>query len=433
MNRVDHALGGVGVARGRVPSRRVLAAGGLLLAYVVIGIVNQAYPIGDTDELSYLFYADQLTHGGYAVSNPLMPDQFLWHGPGLPLILAPFVALDVPVELTRMIGPLSLFGAALVLRQTLRMSVSPRAATIGTAAFVLFYPLWSVIGDIYSEPPAALCVSVALYCWVRYRASGEERFAWYSGLALGYLALVRSEYGYVLLLGVIVSALAWAMLRRRACRTALVTSLIALVVCSPWLAYTYSKTHEVFYWSNSGSLNLYSMATGKSRYLGDTFGGVFEKPYLAEFRPLFGHLRTLPPEKQDSELRHMAIENIKHDPVLYARNVGYNVSRLAFNFPWTAKEQSIRPLYYVVGDGILILALWIGLIWIAVSRRWRIVGVAPIFLGFATLAVHLPVGGQPRFWMPVVPIFVWFATVSLTDLSASVSSSGASEPRLVSD
>ena len=46
-------------------------------------------------------------------ADPSSPD--LWFGPGLPLALTPLAALDAPIEVFRLSGPVFLFGAMLLL------------------------------------------------------------------------------------------------------------------------------------------------------------------------------------------------------------------------------------------------------------------------------------------------------------------------------
>src|SRR5436853_597277 len=82
----------------------------LLRAYTLISTVK-AHPAG-TDEGTYLAYGRNLTHGFYAQTHTLSPGAYLWHGPGLPGLLAPLVALHVPLGLMRiLVGPVLLFAA----------------------------------------------------------------------------------------------------------------------------------------------------------------------------------------------------------------------------------------------------------------------------------------------------------------------------------
>ena len=109
----------------------------LLLFYVVWTVANP--DLGSAgDEGAYFAYAEKLTHGDYA--SEATADSYLWRGPGLPLMLAPFVALDVPVELIRIVPPLLLFGAVLLFHRLLRLHLSERASLLGALALGLYVP-----------------------------------------------------------------------------------------------------------------------------------------------------------------------------------------------------------------------------------------------------------------------------------------------------
>src|SRR5207342_640960 len=120
------------------------------------------------------------------------------------------------------------------------------------------------------------------------------------------LALSRVEYGYVLAAALLLSCV-WVLVRRspRARRSALAMT-IALLLCTPWLGYTYSLTSKPFYWGNSGGLSLYWMSAPGN--LGDWHSGteVFTVPELAAARPLFTQLGRLTPVEQDERLKHAA-------------------------------------------------------------------------------------------------------------------------------
>jgi hypothetical protein len=102
------------------------------------------------DEAGYLRLADNLSHGRYLVgradqiaSGTHYPD--LWFGPGLPIVLVPFVALSAPLAATRLLGPLFVFIAAVVLFKALRLHVSERAALAGAVALGVYVPFYTVI------------------------------------------------------------------------------------------------------------------------------------------------------------------------------------------------------------------------------------------------------------------------------------------------
>src|SRR5437764_13136909 len=90
--------------------RTALLMSPLLLLYVAASRV--ASLAGQGDEPVYLQFAHNLTHGFYAQEASSDPARYLWHGPGLPLALAPAVAAGLSTGVMRLLaGPLLLFLA----------------------------------------------------------------------------------------------------------------------------------------------------------------------------------------------------------------------------------------------------------------------------------------------------------------------------------
>src|SRR5579862_4888853 len=345
----------------------------ILGAYTLISVLKP-HPAG-TDEATYLGYARNLTHGHYAQPHTANPSAFLWHGPGLPAFLAPLVALHVPLGLMRVLaGPVLLFAALCVFERLARLYVSERDAVIATYGLALYLPFLTVIGDIYVEPLATLCLTLAVFFMVRSYRSGPLDHYW-AAVALAALALTRVEYGYVLLAALLLSGV-WLLVSRRsaAARHYTIATAVALLLCVPWLGYTYSLTSKPFYWGNSGGLSLYWMSAPGN--LGDWHSGteVFTVPQLARTRPLFRQLEHLQPVAQDEKLQHVALRNIRNDPLHYLANVGRNLGRLLFNTPYSfdaarspfsfTREKNGAVIYAVPNAvllGLLVTALVIGI------------------------------------------------------------------------
>jgi hypothetical protein len=120
-------------------TRHVLFLAPLLFVYAVITLVPRAAP---SDEVHYLKFAENLTHGFYSGRGP---DINLWYGPGLPLLLTPFVALNASIELMRLLGAVWLFVAVVLFYFLLRLTVLPRLALAGAMAFGLYWPMFMLL------------------------------------------------------------------------------------------------------------------------------------------------------------------------------------------------------------------------------------------------------------------------------------------------
>jgi hypothetical protein len=200
-------------------------------------------------------------------------------------------------------------------------------------------------------------------------------------------------------------------------RRCVIAAAVALLLCVPWLTYTYSLTSKPFYWGNSGALSLYWMSAPGSGQLGDWHEAKtsYGKPELAPDAQVFTGLRGLERVQRDTKLQHIAIQNIKNDPKRYLTNVVNNVDRLLFNSPYSFTNQKASSMLYAVPNAFLLCLLCIALLVALRARR----SLRPEFLPIAVLvaigfAVHIPVAAYARFVIPLVPVVVWLVVVVLS-------------------
>ncbi len=398
-----------------------LVLGALLGLYVVIALLVQPGPEPVRDEPALLAAAERLVEEGRLAGAGTDPDQraFLWHGPGLVVLLAPFVALGVPLEAIRLLEPLLLGAAVVLFHRLLRMRLAPRPALLWTCAVGLYGPFVVVLGTIQKEPLSILLVVCVMYLTASGLATGRRRPLAGAGLALAALAMVRPEYGWVALV------LLAAALAARRWRLALVAA-VAVLACVPWLAYTYRLTGQPLFWSSSSGLSLFWMSPTLPGENGQWHSPVrvFRDPAFSTYRPLFRRLDEVHPLESDLVLRRLAVRNIRGEPVLYARNLAANAGRLFFWTPMRSSREDWLVALCVVFNGALLagagaatVRLW--------RRRRRIPPETAPFALFALLAVgvHLPPSASPRMLLPVVPVLVWLVA------SSSAGSRGRWRPR----
>jgi hypothetical protein len=379
------------------------------------------------DEGALVRIAERLAAGGGLADRGTLDDvQWLWHGPGLPLLLAPLVALDVPLVLIRVLaGPVALFAAVVVFHRALRLRVTGRAALAGALALGLYLPMLHPLQTVHKEPLAVLLVAVAVLLWSRSVAHGRRADAVLAGVALGALAMVRLEYGWVLAALLALGAAGVVVRRRRdalrpattgsaAHRTVLVAA-AGLAACVPWLAYTRDVSGEPVYWGNASGESLFWMAPGGPPGATGEFHGVrpvFTDPALAPVRPLFRRLERLGPLARDRELRRLAADRVRRDPAGYARNVAANAARLWFLLP-TRPRPPAGTIALFAGFALLLLAALARTAWTVVRRRPSLPPEAAGLTAFAVLGlgVHLPPSADPRMTLPLVPVLVWLVVV----------------------
>jgi 4-amino-4-deoxy-L-arabinose transferase-like glycosyltransferase len=279
----------------------------------------------------------------------------------------------------------------------------------------LYPPFWPLLANVHSEPLAILFVVAAMLGIARYlRAPGLESLVLAAG-ALAGLALTRVAYGWILTVVLGVSGVWWVVVRSRVARQLSIVVALALLACLPWLSYTYAKTDRVFQWGNSGSLSLYWMSSPYEEDRGDwrQADDVFTDPALAAHRPFFAGLRGRTLAEQNAEIEREALRNIAHHPLDYVENVGWNVSRMLFNTPYSDSEWKPNDLFYAVPNSLVVLALAFSGAVLIPRRRSLPPETGPfVAIASAGLLLHLAVATYPRMLTPIVPIAAWLVTLS---------------------
>jgi hypothetical protein len=392
----------------------------LMLAVPLIGPAINPNLYGD--EWGYYRLANNLVHGHYLTGRDdqvaggnQYPD--LWFGPGLPLVLAPFVAFHLPLSLIRLLGPLFLFGATVMFFRLLRLYVSPRAAVVGAAAFGLYVPFYTALEHLHSETLSVLLVVTMLYGLQRYVHEGRLRHLVLGGLALGWLALTRVAFGWVVMTLLLFSLVWWAVRRADAPRRFAAICCLAFLVCVPWLSYTYSVTKRPLYWGSSGALSLYWMSSPYPGERGDwqQARAVFTDSRLASHRPLFRSLIGRPLVRQNDALMDAAFENIRARPGRYAENVLANVSRMWFDFPYSFREQRVAPLLFVVSNAVVLTALLASFGLIFARSRFLPLEAIPFGLfALAAFTLHALLAAYPRMLFPIIPVIIWFVVLVIS-------------------
>lgn len=406
-------------SRGRLRWRWAFAGFCLLALYVLVTVLFAPSPDPKGDEGPLLSTATRLLHGGYADHGNPDATEWIWHGPGVPLLLVPMVALHLPLAVVRaLVGPPLLLLAAVLIHRLLGRAVAPRLARRGAVAFALFVPLWGLLPQFRKEPLALVLLVGGLLATAHALGGDGRRFAVLAGLCFGGLALTRLEYGWVVVGLFVVWTVRWLVVARdrRRARSLVLAYGVALLVCVPWLLYTHSLTGKVAYWGNASGLSLFWMAPGSPSSLGDWHGipEVLRDERLASERPFFVALARHPPLERDVILQRVARRRIRADPARYVRNLAANASRMLFGFPFTFG----RPLVATVAYALLSAVLLGWVAWALVRLRRRREDLPRETLPFAlfgvlTFLVHLPPSAEPRMLTLLVPLFGWAIVLAL--------------------
>ena len=387
----------------------VIGAVMVLFTLISDSILSAAHSV--SDEAAYLTYAHNLLRGAYAVAGQQREGLYLWHSPALPLLIAPLVWIKLPIELIRLIGPVCLVGSGLLVTTILRRFVRPRVAIAAGLLLCVYPPFWRLLPQLFAEPPALLLSLAGFEALIRARERRRRGWAIVAGLAFGLTIMFREEYGYLATGVLVLAVLALARPRwRPAARPIAVSAAVALVVCVPWLAYTYSKTHVPFYWTAASGESLYWMSTSSPGETGSwqQAGAVLTDPHLAGHRALFRHLLTLPQLQANRELTRVALDNVVQHPGAYLGHVVDNGERIFLGIPFSFQNSTAQNLaFYGLPDVVL---LGLALASMALLRR-RGAGlpsqlVPVVVFAVVSLAWHLPVAAYPRMATLSIPAFL---------------------------
>jgi 4-amino-4-deoxy-L-arabinose transferase-like glycosyltransferase len=406
----------------------------LLPVYVLVWALLSPGPSPVGDEGPLLGAAKRITEGGYADTGAMNGTKFLWHGPGLPTLLSPLLALRVPLTDMRLVGPLLLFAAIVAFYRLLRLRLSRRAALVAAYALGLYAPTYQTLPSLHKEPLALLLVIVAMDAGTRYARYGRRQHLAVAGLALGWLVMTRLEYGWVLTALAAATTIWWLRERRvhpgeaQGARRWALVAIAGFVACVPWLVYTYDLTGQLFYWGNSGGLSLYWMAQSGRGQLGQWHAvhTVFRDPRLTSYRPFFRYLKTLHPLQADMALRHAAVKAALARPYEYLINVLANVGRIFFGLPFSFTLPVAALAGLIAFNGTLLAAVGAAVVRVIRARQSLPQEALP-FLLFAAIAfaVHLMTSAEPRMLIPVVPALVWLVAHALSRTARSDIAAGS--------
>jgi len=385
----------------------------LLLVYIAVIATMQKDRLW-ADENRYVNYATNLSKGHYLPNY----EDYLWNGPGYPVILAPFVFLKAPLIVMRLLNAVFLFLAVYYLYLALRLYVPDRKALFISFLCGIYLPFLRYIHLLLTEVLSVFLVSCFLYyfCRLHHEEKNKSKNIIVSALALGYLALTKIFFGYVLLALLLFYLLLNIVKRTEALKKTVLVYLCSLIFCTPYLLYTYSVTGKIFYWGNSGGSSLYWMSTPYKEELGDWHGGQEmkkNKQLFEHHQEIFNGLEKFSFTEKDEMLKRQAIKNIIDHPLKFIKNWAANVGRLLFNYPYSYTEQKLSTYFYILPN-MFIVVFFIACIYPAFLGRRLIPHEVNGLLLFGLISLggsSLLSAYNRQFW-PLVPVFIfWIAFV----------------------
>ncbi len=380
------------------------------------------------DEERYLYFGDNLLHGFF---SPPPPATYLPNGPGFPIFLVPFLALRLPLIAITLFNALFQYLSIIVLYKALKRIVNLKLALIFSFAWALYYISYQNLALIHTESISYLLITLIIYSLIRIfkgvTSSEVRKYSIIAGLALGYLALTKILFGYIILVMLGGSLLMWLIYRHsKDIPKAIIMLSIAFATTLPYLIYTYHITGRMFYWGSGGD-TLYWMSTPFKNEYGDwknefSQGTADMANYnipgsvdtlKAHYSKDFAALAKLKGVEQDDYYKKVALNNIKNHPLKYLENLIYNIGRLVFHYPFSYAVQRPKVLFVIPLNGIVFTLMLFALIPTLINFR-RI----PPELKFLLLTTLVYLGASSvvsafvRYFTVIVPIlFIWFAYI----------------------
>jgi hypothetical protein len=399
--------------------RAVAALGifGALLSFDLTWIARSLpHPLQD-DEWRYIHYAENLLHGYFSPRERV----FLWNGPGYPLLLVPFAKLGW-LDGARYANAVWHAGALAYAWWTASARLPARWALGCVAALALYAPVYKFLPLAQTELLSFFLVAAWIEHSLRAPASLVHRVVAAAALAL--LCLTKVVFGVVLLPFLVLALLRWLHRRGdRVARACWQQAALALVLCVPYLAYTYGLTGRSLYWSSTWPNSFYWLSSPHEGEWGDWYhqdwverhpvlrahhkamideiSGAARDPGLSPDARLF-NMST--PEAGDAFLR-AALRNVREHPLKFARNWCGNLVRLFLDVPTSVRE---RRWWNQFSKAHLPLLAWTALLG---ALAWRLRLRLPaewlplaVFL-LLSIGVYSFSAASARFLIPLVPLW----------------------------
>lgn len=394
-----------------------------LLVYVVVVIVEHKN-ILTGDEGRYMMYANNLIHGFYSPRGEV----YLWNGPGYPILLMPFAALNLSTTLITMCNALFHYLSVVFLYKTLILYCSKRKAFVFSFFWACYYIAFKEMGLIYTESFTILLITLFQYYTSKaFHKNASWKPVIVSGLVLGYIILTKVIFSYVVMAILFASVVFFIFARKDFLRKTIIILVLAMMVNLPYLLYTHSLTGKWLYWANSGGSSLYWASSPFAGEFGDwnndTFttycdidtlipcnSAMIAKNHEADFQ-IF---RKYTGVELDQKFKEKAIENIKAHPGKYVKNYITNLGRMFFGVPQSFFYQRFQNLLRIPPNALVFtmmlfsLALSLFRFRKIKSEIWFLTLIMFIYLaGSAALSAD-----QRQFYVIIPIILLWTAFVA---------------------
>ncbi len=392
------------------------------LYIVVILVFSSDDLIGD--EFRHVYYADNIINGFYTDAN----NPELLNGPGYPLVLVPFLALNAGFLFLKLLNAIFVFVGIVYFKKTLEFFLSERYALILAILVGLYPPLLRFMPLIYSEPLTFMIVcALSFHIFKLCKSEHPERkqIAIVS-CYIGFLILVKIIFLQVILLSILLLGVVFLLYKNKKIIRLSMAVAGGFLLTVPYILYAYSLTGKPLYLGTGGGEILYHRSTPFENEWGNWFssenvlnGGKEDYQPDSVYKDLsqlsenhldvYLKMESLNHMERDSAFKAIAIQNMKTHPKKYVKNTISNLGRFVFHYPFSYRNHSMSAYGYMIPN-MFIVVLWLLSLYPFVLARKKIPfelkAIMLFYLIYASAIVLLD--GRGRNFIIMVPSLVLF-------------------------
>lgn len=314
--------------------------------FILLISLGNGTPRGD--EIRYLAYADNLTHGFYSPEE----DPHFRNGPSYPLFLTPFVAMNTPYLVMRMLNIGLVLGGLWFFFSFMSRLVRQKVALFATLLIGLYPPFLVWIPRMCSEPLAFFFMCGSLYFLILSIKVQDKsvRYIFLCALMFAGLIHTRIVFAYVSVAMVGMCILGFLIFKRYAFRQAGLAFALAFIFLLPWIGYTHSLTGKWFYLGTNSGESMYWMTSPYEGELGN-WNSETKVPIVPELKEnhgaFFDEIYQATHVVRDSTFKAIAKQNLSTHPEAYLKHWVANLSRFVFHFPYSFREEGISAVFFI--------------------------------------------------------------------------------------
>lgn len=395
-----------------------------LLCYIIIILLFHTHELKfHGDQSRYLQFAHNILNGYY---SPAYPNIDLTNGPGYPLILAPFLLVGASITVLILMNGFFYYLSIVYLYKSLTEFASFKVSLLLSLFWGLYYNAYQELVQLMTEVFTCFLLTLIIYALIKVFKHPERRLIYiiFSGILIGYLALTKIIFGYVLICLLLGSLIIWGIGRSSNLKKIVLILATGFLFTTPYLLYTYHLTGKVLFWGTPGNDSLYWMSTPFENEYGNWYGEFDIQDSQKQINNFPGYLDSLKLHhqkdyeqifsykdiiKREEIYKKIAINNIKANPLKYLENCFSNIGRLLFSFPYSYSIESNKTLLRLPLNGCLVLLSLFCLI--PTFCNWKTIFFPIKFFMFFIalyLGASILVSTQIRMFTIVVPILIFW-------------------------